>query len=289
MANGPKELGERPASLYALDNAELPRWINMGVYGWFGSGKTPMIGTGEDTLILDADVGVQSAQASGSKATVMPVLTYAELQQAYEYLAYGTHSFKWVWLDSISLFMDRGLVDDILVEAAEQNPRQSKDVASQREYLVQQNRIGTHVRQFCALPINFGWTAHVMTTVEAETGEVIYMPMIPGGKGEFSSKICGYMNVVAYLGKTSSGKPRLITGRTDHYYARDRFFALNSGGKPHIDNPTIPTIEALIEQKRKSSGQDQDRRRQGSRRERREGQGLEAAEAGPVRRGPRRR
>lgn len=288
MSQTPK-VGERPASLYSLGD-ERPRTINAGIYGWWGAGKTPMIGTGKGTLILDCDHGVESAEASGSQADVMSVTSYAELQAAYEYLAYGTHEYRWVWWDSISLFMDRALIDDVLKEAHEQNPRQSEDVASQREYLIQQNRIGTHVRQFCALPINFGWTAHVMTTVEAETGEVIYMPMIPGGKGEFSSKICGYMNVVAYLGRTKSGTARLITNRTDHYYARDRFGALNSGeGKPYINEPSVPKIEELIKRKRGLRGQDQDRRRQGSRRAGAVAEGLEAAEAGAVRRPARRR
>lgn len=223
--------------------------INMGLYGHPGIGKTGLIGTGgPTTLIMDSDSqGTLAAKRLGSTAHMMPVTDYDQLNEVYQHLAHDKHDFKWVWWDSLTLFQDRALIDDILVDAHLANPRQSEDVASQREYLVSQNRIGQYIRQFVDLPIHFGFTAHVMVGEDTEgDGGLVYKPAISGKKGSFSSYICGYMNVIAYMGLTPAGKRRLLTNRQGEYYAKDRFHALRTGYAWHLDDATLPQIESMI-------------------------------------------
>lgn len=243
----------RPTSIVRIgsEQAKAPQPINMVLYGHPGSGKTPIIGTGEATLILDSDNGIQSAETFGSKADFDTVIDYGKLDEIYEYLRHDKHPYRWVWWDSLTLFQERVLIDEIMQDAHAENPRQSPDVPSQREYLINMNRISRYVRQFVALPINFGFTAHVMIT-EDHDGTTTYMPYIQG-KG-MPSKVCGYMNVIGYLGSTNkevNGKkkevPRVLTKKFGKFYARDRFNALGT----FIDNPTIPEIESRIREAEK--------------------------------------
>lgn len=259
-------------SIYRLDDEGLPVTINALVYGYSGIGKTPFWGTGgRELLLMDSDNGIESAIASKSKCEVVSVPGFKELTEVFEYLRYSDEAkktYRWVSWDGITLFMDRVLVDELLPDAHAQNPRQSQDVASQREYLILQNRVSDFVRRFVALPYNFGMSALVMTAEDPE-GKTIYMPFIPGKKGEFSSKICGYMNIVGYYGLTPKGTRRIVTAQTGHYYARDRFDAVKtrgSDGKLHawLNDPTVPKIDELVERKR--HGKDQAQGRQGSRR-----------------------
>jgi len=239
----------RPASLYTLGEEDNDlQFINMIVYGYPGVGKTPFWGTGgKRVLIMDSDKGLESAEAAGSDATAMPVVDYDSLQEAYDFVkheAIPAGEFDWVVWDSITLFQDRALIDDVLKDAAAANPRQDPHVASQREYLVNQNRMMEFVRMFVDLPINFGVSAHVLPDEDPE-GEIIYMPDVRGKN--MPSKLTGYMNVVCYMATKEGEKPRFITEKRDHYFARDRFGALKTtSGKGVVIDPTVPKIEALV-------------------------------------------
>lgn len=241
----------RPQSLVSIGDRSVPRFANMVLYSYPGVGKTVIWGTGGPRLmIMDSDNGVESAEASGSEALSMPVLDYDQLGEAYEWVkheAIPQGILDWVVWDSVTLFQDRALIDDVLKDAAAANPKQDPHVASQREYLINQNRILEYVRMFCDLPINFGISAHVLPDVDPE-GEIILMPDVRGKN--MPSKLSGYMNIVAYLAVDEEGKRRIITESKSGYYGKDRFHALRTNGKGFLDKPTIPKIDALLAAKR---------------------------------------
>lgn len=236
----------RPKSVVALPEADDLSTINLCLYAHPGEGKTVLAGTSERALIMDCDSGgTLAAKQQGSTAHAVPVTDYDQLTEVYDHIRNDKHPYKWVWWDSLTLFQERVLIDDILVDAHAENPRQSEDVASQREYLINMNRIGKFIRMFADLPINFGVTCHVMISEDPSDGSVLYMPYVQG-KG-MPSKVSGYMNVVGYLGlKKNSSSRRLLTQRFGKFFAKDRFNAL---GK-YVDDPTIPKLETLINKSR---------------------------------------
>ena len=111
------------------------------------------------------------------------------------------------------------------------------------------NRIGSNVRQFAALPYNFGVSCHVMTTTESGGDGTLFMPQVQGKN--MPSKIAGYMNVVGFLGKAKDDKDspivqRMKFRREGRHYAKDRWDALGAA----MDKPTLPKVEQAIEAKR---------------------------------------
>jgi AAA domain len=242
----------RPASIHQLGTqADRMRHINMLVFGHPGTGKTPFWGTAPNGLLIDSDHGYESAEAAGSTIDRVSVTDYTELQEIYDYLKEEKHSYEWAIWDSVTLFQERALMDDIMVDAHITNPNQEEFVPSRREYLLNMNRIGRFIRLFVELPINFGCTCHVLMDIDPSDNTSLYVPYVQG-KG-MPTKISGYMNVVGYMGyaKVKKGSEsvtvqRLLTQRVGKFFARDRFNALGH----HTDNPTVPIIQEKIEKKR---------------------------------------
>lgn len=244
----------RPASYSDPDKSDLAHaTIKFLCYSHPGEGKTVLWATGgRDVLFINSDPeGTISGSAQGNHFHQVDAFDYDDLQQVYDWLKGDKPTdFRWIVWDSLTLFQDAVLIDDIMVDAHAENPRQEEFVPSKREYLINMNKIGRYVRQFAALPYNLGISCHVMTTTESGGDGTLFMPQVQGKN--MPGKISGYMNVVGYLGKAKDGADapvvqRMKFRREGRYYAKDRWDALG----PHMDRPTLPKIEAAIEAKRK--------------------------------------
>lgn len=256
--------GQRPSSYHAPGAGDLANTpIHMMVYSHPGEGKTVLWGSGgAQVCFLTSDPeGTISAEGLGHKFHSIDVTDYEELQEAYEWLKGSKEpkqlGIKWVTWDSLTLFQDRVLIDDVMVDAVADNPKQDEFVPSRREYLINMNKIGRYVRQFCSTDYNFGVSCHVMTTTESGGDGTLFMPQIQGKN--MPSKIAGYMNVVGYLSKATVDRPtgkgkettkvavqQMQFQRAGRVYAKDRWSCLGAT----MDSPTLPKIEALIEAKR---------------------------------------
>ena len=244
----------RPASIYSLRDKGLSG-PNVGIYAWPGQGKTGLFADADKSLlIMDSDIyGTDTALALGADCDAAQVSGYSELEDIYQYLRNDEHPYKAVAWDSVTLFQDRTLIDEILQDAHMANPnKQSPDVPSMREYLVSQSRIGRYFRQFCELPIVFVPTFHVMA-IETPDGETMWAPLLQGKDGEFATKISGYLNVLGHFYKRTEGDgdskkvTRYLKFVGDHQHvAKDRLNAMPAVMK----DPTIGKILNRIEVKR---------------------------------------
>jgi hypothetical protein len=229
--------------------------INALLYSNPGEGKTCLWGSGgKDVLIMASDPeGILSARSLGYEFHSIQVTDYEELEEAYEWLKEDKPTqFKWVVWDSLTLFQDRTLIDDIMVEAVDKNPRQEMFVPSKREYFINMNRIGQMVRQLVKLPYNIGISclADMVPMPGVNTEGTTLMPMVQG-KG-MASKIAGYCNVVGYMHKRQVPKEgggtktvQTIQFQPDaRTHAKDRFGCL---GK-YMDQPTLAKIDASVAQ-----------------------------------------
>jgi hypothetical protein len=156
--------------------------------------------------------------------------------------------WDWVWLDSISLFQDTGL-DDIWAGVIEKKPARKEYGLDRSEYGVNMFRLGQWVRHIVGMEaFHFGITAHPaeMDDPFGDGGDYLLMPYIQGKN--MSPKICGYMNIVAYMDvrrNKKNGKMvrTLYTNEGDKAYGKDQFNALPEG---RMNYPTIPKLLELI-------------------------------------------
>jgi hypothetical protein len=245
-----------PVSYTGPDGDDLTdATIKMLVYSHPGEGKTVFWSTGgERVLFINSDPeGTISGSAQGNSFHKVDAFDWDDMENVYDWLKGDQpKGFKWIVWDSLTLFQDAVLIDDVMPEAVAQNPNQDEFVPSRREYLINMNRLGRMVRQLMKLPYNVGISAHVMTTTESGGDGTIFMPQVQGKN--MPSKVAGYCNVVGYLTKEKESKDsdkvvqRLRTMRQGRIYAKDRWNALGT----HVDKPTLPKVEGLIEAKRRA-------------------------------------
>lgn len=231
----------KPAAISSM--AGVKAGINILIYGDNGVGKTPLIGTSESCLILNADSpeSVLSAKLAGSTAEVWNIRDWNDAEEAHEYLRHNNHGYKWIWLDSLPGLQESGL-HQLMEDLVASKPHRDKFIPDMHEYLGNMNRLRLWVREMSALPVNFGITAHPFRTQDDKDEEITY-PWVQGKN--MPQSICAFMNVIGFLRlRSKEGKTEqvLYTKKLPNYYARDRFSLLPS---PMV-NPTIPRLEKLI-------------------------------------------
>lgn len=233
----------RPAAIRPMGQED--KHHRMMVYGEPGAGKTVFAASAEKALIVTNDSAETiSAAAMGSTADVWVAPTYEDIDQVFEYLRHEGHKeYDWVWIDNITLLQDQAM-DRLMEELVAEKPHRNRWVPDQHEYLVNQSRLSTMVRSFKKLPMHVGYTAHVMKT-EDNDGKVLYLPMIQGGQGALSQKICGYMNIVGYMQtyrKDDETKRRLLLEKQGKFHAKGRY----PGMQGRLEDPSVPALEKAM-------------------------------------------
>lgn len=226
-------------------------YINILVYGEPGTMKSRLASTSPKGLILANDPD-ETVSMTGSDCKMWVVRDIADATEAIDYLKHEGHKeFDWAWLDNATLFQEQNM-DTIMEDLVAAKPHRSLDAPDKAEYGKNQNQLGLWFRNFKALPMHTGVTAHVMYAEDSEDETVKKVPMFQGGRGSFSQKVAGYQNIIMYVEAriTKSGQHQIgYLAGTSTYMAKDRFGALP---RKMID-PSIPKIIDLIEEKRGAS------------------------------------
>lgn len=225
----------------------------MLVYGIAGAGKTRMIGTGPKTLILHPPT--DHTESIEKPATVHEIVIpdHDELNATYKWGQQGGFKkYDWVWLDGISLMEDHGL-DDVFAAAVARKSSRAEFGPDQGEYGINRTRLGTWVRNMVGLSkageFNFGVTANVMEVYDPVQEKDLWVPLFGSPKSTLHAKLCGYMNVVAYLAVVErDGKPTrrvLMTGARG-FTGKDQYGAIDK-----MVDPTMPKVISAIKKARR--------------------------------------
>lgn len=221
---------------------DLDKFIRMLVYSKPGQGKTVLAGTSPRCLILEADRGTASAKRLGSKAEKWRLDDWNDLEEALSYLRNGgTENFDWVWLDSLTLFQERGM-DHIMDDLVAAKSHRVVYLPDKGEYGQNMNRISRRMRELVNLPINVGITCHEFHFEDPDTGDVQIMPFVQG-KG-MPQKICSYVDQVGRMelktNKEGREYPVIDFRGSSDFYAKDRY------GLGKVVNATIPKLMTAV-------------------------------------------
>lgn len=243
---------DMPTAIQPLSKSKK---VNGLIYSDPGIGKTKLLGTlPGKVLILRPPVDhTDSIKNPGPELREWILHDWNEAWEALDYARQEGDQWDHVCLDSGSLFQDIGL-DDIWETVLNEKPARRRYGLDKQEYGINQFRFGQWVRHMVGAGMtNFWMTAHVMELPESMDPDKDdkLMPYIAGkvsgAKGGMSIKICGYMNIVAFLDVNSKGTRILRTQATDTYYAKDQFDAVPEG---KLVSPTMPKLLELIEKSR---------------------------------------
>ena len=225
--------------------------VNILVYGKSGCGKTVFAGSGDNVLfIAPEDDGVISAKRQGSTAKKWPVKSWADLEEAYNWLYDNPdHGFEWIVIDSVTE-MQQILLRNILANVVKENATRDPDIPAIQDHQKWQNMFKRFVKAFNALPVNVLWTALVRNESDEE-GEDFLTPDIQGKGYQMSQAIASYMTCYGYMEvkrrkDKDTGKieriRRITWQDTGIIQGKDRTDAL----APYTEGKTLAEVTELI-------------------------------------------
>jgi AAA domain len=223
--------------------------ITFFLYGHPGCGKTRLVSSGGSdvpTLIVRPFTDhTDSVRTAGVEE--WEVHDWSEMYNVHEFLRHeGAKHYRWVWLDSVSLFQDTGL-DDIWEGVTAKYPHRKEYSLDKGEYGINMWRLQTWIRDVVGIrDLNFGITAHPEQLFSPITQQTMLQPYVQGKN--MTTKIQGYCNVVGYLEvvQQKSGEPRRVlrVRGTEDYTAKDQYDAFPNG---RLVDPDMAKFEEHIE------------------------------------------
>ena len=145
--------------------------VKLLVYGTAGAGKTSLIPTLPDPVVLSAEGGLLSI--AGADVPFVEVNSMQSLMDVWTWLAESDEAkqYKSVALDSISEIAEVCLSSE---KKTAKDPRQA--------YGAMQDHMGDIIRAFRDLPNRHVYFTAKVEKATDETGRILYAPSMPGNK-----------------------------------------------------------------------------------------------------------
>lgn len=145
--------------------------VKLLVYGQAGAGKTSLIKTLPDPIVLSAEGGLLSIQ--DADLPYIEIASMTDLHETYKWLTESNEAkaFKSVALDSISEIAEVVLNAE---KKATKDPRQA--------YGAMQEQMADIIRAFRDLPGRHVYMSAKLEKTQDEMGRVLYAPSMPGNK-----------------------------------------------------------------------------------------------------------
>ena len=145
--------------------------VKVLVYGQAGAGKTSLVKTLPNPIVLSAEGGLLSIQ--DADLPYIEITDMATLQEAYKWLTESADAkgFQSVALDSISEIAEVVLNAE---KKATKDPRQA--------YGAMQEQMADIIRAFRDLPGRHVYMSAKLEKTQDEMGRVLYAPSMPGNK-----------------------------------------------------------------------------------------------------------
>ena len=200
-------------------------FVKILVYGQAGAGKTSLISSLPDPVVLSAEGGLLSL--SGFSIPFVEITSMAELKDAYEWLTSSDEAkdFKSVAIDSISEIAEVVLSAE---KKATKDPRQA--------YGALQEQMGDIIRGFRDIPNRHVYMSAKVEKTQDEMGRILYGPSMPGNK--LGQMLPYFFDEVLALRveKDEEGIPQraLMTDSDGLWQAKDRSGRLDNWEQPDL-------------------------------------------------------
>lgn len=199
--------------------------VKLLVYGAAGAGKTYLIKTLPDPIILSAEAGLLSIR--GSDLSYFAIESMADLNEVYSWLTSSDEAKKYqsIALDSISEIAEVVLSAE---KKTAKDPRQA--------YGAMSDQMADLVRAFRDLPGKHVYFSAKVEKAQDEMGRILYAPSMPGNK--FAQQMPYFFDEVLALRMelTSEGEIQraLMCGSDGIWTAKDRSGQLSPWEEPDL-------------------------------------------------------
>lgn len=231
----PKANGNKPLTIRVEDLSDTNEFKKILVVGDSGVGKTVLVGGAPRGIFISTEKGTISAKRFGSKAKLIKVANWQQLEEALNYVEEHADEYDWAMVDSLPKMqrMLRRYILDVNIE--EQRKGADPDSLQIQDYDKWYNMFTRFYDRLNEMPINVLYTSTPMR-VETEDDEGdpidIVLPAIQGKAKEgyaIAQYICAEVDCLWYLNvERKKGKQVrvLITQKRPPYFAKDRYAAL---------------------------------------------------------------
>jgi AAA domain-containing protein len=217
-------------------------------------GKTVLAGTAMDHMVtrpclyLDVDGGVTTVRERAD-LDVRQVRSMDEARQIFNDLYEAvdweakepTLPFGSIVVDTLSELAKLDMRETMANTPAVKEGRQDKYVPSQREYLINGERVREIVRAYRDLPCHVFFMCHSGDARDNTNAQIFF----PQFTGKLRHEIAGFLDIVGYMtAEVQDGETKrfLQVTKTKRVSAKDRTNKL--GGM--VENPTIPSMFDMI-------------------------------------------
>jgi len=231
--------------------SEQKRYPRFLVYSRNKKGKTTFSISGgvDKTLVLDPEHGTDEMKKKNPH--VWHVERWEDLDDAYNFLRYGTHDYQWVSVDGLTKFSNMSL-KYVMKLQEERSLDRIPGMVQQRDYGKAGELMKDLLTRFHNLPMGVIFTAQERMLEsddseedeEAEGGSAMFVPDLPKGVRGYANSIVDVIGRL-YIVKTEDGKAerRLWLGESLKY---DTGYRSDFELPDYLRAPSIPRLVRLI-------------------------------------------
>ena len=232
--------------------AEIQRYPKFLIYARNKKGKTTFgLSAGiETTLVLDPEHG--TAEMKTKNPHVWPIERWEDVDDAFNYLKYGTHPYKWVLVDGLTKLSNMSL-KYVMKLQEEKSLDRIPGLVQQRDYGKSGELMKDMLNRFHNLPMGVVYTAQErMETAfdseedeQMEDNEAYFIPDMPKGVRAAANSIVDVIGRLYVYRDTDSGKAerRLWIGESMKY---DTGYRSDFPLPDMLRNPTVPRLVRLM-------------------------------------------
>lgn len=254
MATKPKTDFEALAAKHITRPATTKRYPKFLIYGRNKKGKTTFSLSGgiDQTLILDPEDGTDEMKKSNPH--VWKIERWEDLDDAFNYLKYGQHPYKWISVDGLTRYSNMAL-KYVMKLQEEKSLDRIPGMVQQRDYNKAGELMKDLLTRFHNLPYGVIFTSQERMQEasdseedeDVESSDVLYVPDLPKGVRGYVNSIVDVIGRIYVVKTEVNGKEviqrRLWIGESLKY---DTGYRSDFELPPYLVNPTAPRLTRLI-------------------------------------------
>lgn len=231
--------------------ADQKRYPKFLIYSRNKKGKTTFcLSAGVDNvLFLDPERGTDEMRTSNPH--VWHIDRWEDLDDAFNFIKYGDHSYKWIAVDGLTKFSNMALKYVMKVQE-EKSLDRIPGFVQQRDYGKSGELMKDLINRLHRLDYGVIFTAQermeeaidAEEDEDAEAGDAIYIPDLPRGvRGSINSIVDVIGRLYVVKNEDDKAERRLWIGESLKYDTGSRS---DHELPPYLKNPTVPRLVRLI-------------------------------------------